>query len=75
MIFSYPELVEKLSKEAKNKKYVYQFHCNSGCEPSLSQGSAKGRGFADFKRLTPSAIRGYLKNILRDESWKKSHIL
>lgn len=74
-IFSYSELVENLSKEAKNKKYVYQFHCNSGCETSLSEYIAKGRGFANYKRLTPYAIRGYIKNILRDESWKQSYIL
>jgi hypothetical protein len=74
-IFSYFDLFEKLSKGARNKKYVYQFYCNSGCEKSLSEYVAQGRGFANFKKLTPYAIRGYLKNILRDKSWSQSHIL
>lgn len=75
MIVSYSDLFENLSEDAKNKKYVYQFHCNSGCEKSLSECVAQGRGFANFKKLTPYAIRGYLKNILRDKSWKQFHIL
>ncbi len=69
-LINYSDLVNKLSEECKNKKYVYQFHCNSGCEKSLSEYIANGRGFANFQSLMPYAIRGYIKNILNDESWK-----
>jgi hypothetical protein len=69
---SYSSLFENLSEDSKNKNYVYQFHCNAGCEKSLSEYVANGRGFANYKRQTPYAVRGYIKNILQEKSWRRT---
>jgi hypothetical protein len=68
-VVNYSDIVVQLSEDAKNKKYVYQLHCNSGDEPSLSDLISKGRGFANYQRQFPYTIRGYLANIFRDEQW------
>jgi hypothetical protein len=68
-VVKYSDIVEQLSDEARNKKYVYQFHCNAGCEPSFSDLIAEGQGFANYQKQFPYSIRGYLSNILKDEKW------
>jgi hypothetical protein len=68
-VVKYSDIVMQLSDDAKNKRYIYQLHCNSGCDPSLSDLISKGRGFANYQRQFPYSIRGYLANILKDEKW------
>jgi hypothetical protein len=67
----YSELVNKMSPCSKNKNYVYQLHCNSGCEKSLADYLSKGRGFANYNTLNKGGeVRGYIENILLDTSWE-----
>lgn len=69
-IVIYSELINNLSINAKNKDYIYQFHCNNGCEKSLADYLSCGQGFANYKSLLRGGgVRGYIKNIFKDKSW------
>jgi len=68
----YSEIVNEMSIDSKNKNYVYQFHCNSGCDKSLADYLSNGCGFANYQQLDKGReIRGYIENILQDETWQK----
>jgi hypothetical protein len=67
----YSELAKEISPLARSKRYVYQFHCNSGCKNSLADYLSNGHGFANYRYLTKGGeVRGYIENILQDESWE-----
>ena len=55
---------EKL-KDAPRKRYVYQFHCNSGNDKSLAEYLSNGRGYVNNRASNMIQNREHIKQILK----------